>query len=214
MKKLNKETRTETTPLAKKAPDEYLKEPYARILMPEEDGTYTAEILEFPGCLAQGETATEAFANLEEAARSWIAASLAHGQEIPNPTTIEGFSGRVALRLPRGLHRQASILAKRDGTSLNQFVVTAVASHVGAENFAEVLGQRWVGWYMDLNKTQEFKVSTYSLTFAQTNIISHVNQERVYIQTNPVGLGDMYQLHEAYLSMATAPAHVQGGSRA
>jgi predicted RNase H-like HicB family nuclease len=124
--------------------NEYLRAPYARILMPESDGTFTAEILEFPGCLAQGDTAPEALSNLEAAARGWIAAALEQGQEIPAPTTNQGFSGRVALRLPRGLHRQAVRYAERDGTSLNQFLVTAVAARVGAEDVFDKIFQRYV----------------------------------------------------------------------
>ena len=43
------------------------------------------------------------------------------------------FGGKIALRLPRCLHRQAVRFAERDRVSLNQFLVSAVASSVGAE---------------------------------------------------------------------------------
>ena len=113
----------------------YLKQPYTRLLMPDEDGGYYAEILEFPGCRAQGETPGEAYGNLERAAESWIEASLEQEQTIPEPFNNLGFSGRIALRLPRSLHRQAVMMAERDGISLNQFLMSAVASRVGAEEF-------------------------------------------------------------------------------
>ncbi|MBV8452292.1 MAG: type II toxin-antitoxin system HicB family antitoxin [Deltaproteobacteria bacterium] len=51
----------------------YLCLPYARVLTPEESGGYSAEMLEFPGCFAKGETADEAVHNLEEVAESWVA---------------------------------------------------------------------------------------------------------------------------------------------
>jgi predicted RNase H-like HicB family nuclease len=160
--------------IKKTTPDEYLKSPYARILMPGTDGTYSAEILEFPGCFAQGKTPAEAYANLEEAARSWIAAALEHEQEIPNPTINQGRSGRLALRLPRSLHHQASRLAERDGTSLNQFVVTSVASRVGAEEFAETLAQRWSEFYV--RRFQELQVPPpLNLTFFQLPQLNQLN---------------------------------------
>jgi predicted RNase H-like HicB family nuclease len=127
----------------KKDPEDYLKEPYSRILIPNDDGTFSAEILEFPGCFAQGNTSDEAFCNLEKAAQSWILASVAQGLEIPEPAMNQGYSGKVALRLPKSLHRQAARMAERDGTSLNQFLVTAIAARLGAEDFYTQLADRF-----------------------------------------------------------------------
>lgn len=114
--------------------DEILKKPYTRILIPNEGGSYSAEILEFVGCYAQGDTPNEAINDLEEAARSWIVACLELGQEIPEPLMNQGYGGKIALRLPRSLHRQATRMAERDGVSLNQFLVSAIAARVGAED--------------------------------------------------------------------------------
>lgn len=122
--------------------EEYLKMPYARILIPEEEGGFSAEILEFPGCFAEGETADEAFRNLECAAISWIEAALSQGQEIPPPSMNQGYGGRIALRLPKGIHRRASELAERENTSLNQFILSAVAAKIGAEDFCSALIKR------------------------------------------------------------------------
>ena len=118
-----------------KALQEYLREPYARILIPDAQGGYSAEILEFPGCFAEGETADETMQALERAAASWIQAALDQGQEIPSPFINQGYAGKVALRLPRSLHRKATQFAERDGTSLNQFLVSAIAARIGAEEF-------------------------------------------------------------------------------
>lgn len=120
--------------MANKTPEEYLKEPYARILMPNETDELSAEILEFPGCYAIGDSPDEALANLEDVAKAWIEIELERGHEIPPPSANHGFSGRFALRLPRSLHRLATRMAKRDGTSLNQFLVSAIAARVGAED--------------------------------------------------------------------------------
>lgn len=126
----------------KLSPEEYLKLPYTRILIPdEESGTFTAEIVEFPGCISQGYTAKEAYERLEEVAKSWIEAALDLEQEIPSPLVADGYSGRFALRLPKSLHRQASLAADRDGTSLNQFIISAISEKVGASNLYERLTQ-------------------------------------------------------------------------
>lgn len=110
-----------------------LKQPYLRIVTPDaESGTYTAEILEFPGCVAEGNTPEEAYQRLEKSAESWIEAAVDVGQDIPQPLSAKGFGGRVALRLPKSLHRQAALAAIHDGVSLNQFVVSALAEKVGA----------------------------------------------------------------------------------
>lgn len=126
----------------KKTAKEYLKEPYSRVLVPESDGTYSADILEFPGCFAEGKTPNEAYANLERVAESWIEAALEQGQEIPAPIEAHDFSGRNALRIPRSIHKQAAKFAKMDNTSLNQFFLTAISARVGAEEFYERLYNR------------------------------------------------------------------------
>jgi antitoxin HicB len=112
-------------------PAELLKKPYARLVLPDEDGTVAAEIIEFPGCIAVGANATEALANLEEVAADWIRAALEQGQDIPEPMDAAGYSGKFVVRMSKSLHKRASLCAERDGVSLNQFIVTCVAEHVG-----------------------------------------------------------------------------------
>lgn len=113
--------------------DEYIQQPYTCLLIPNADGSYSAEMLEFPGCLADGETPSEALQNLDTAAQAWLEACLEQGLVIPEPFINQDFSGQIMLHLPRSLHRQASRMAVRDGVSLNQFVMSAIAEKVGAE---------------------------------------------------------------------------------
>jgi len=112
---------------------EYLNLPYERVLIPDhESGTYTALIREFPGCIAEGDKPAAAYANLEGVAESWIEAVLELGQEVPTPASDATYSGRVLLRLPRSIHRKAAEAAERDGTSLNQYIVVALAERLAA----------------------------------------------------------------------------------
>src|SRR5438105_1991207 len=112
--------------------DEILKRSYSWVVKPAEEGGYTAEILEFPGCVTQGETLEETYANLEEAARGWLETVIELDQDVPEPTTESEYSGKIVLRLPHSLHRSAASLAKRDGINLNTFLATAIAEKVGA----------------------------------------------------------------------------------
>lgn len=119
-----------------KSPNGYLKKPYLRVVIPdEESGTYTAQILEFPGCITEGKTPQEAYARLEDVALSWIEAALDMGQDIPLPWSNYDYGGKVALRLPKGLHKQVALAAERDGTSLNQYIVMAISEKVGVSDF-------------------------------------------------------------------------------
>jgi antitoxin HicB len=120
----------------------YLREPYSRVLIPDESGGYSAEILEFPGCFAEGDTVEKAYKELEGAAKSWIQARLSQGQEIPKPFDNLGYSGTISLRLPRTIHKRAAIMAERDRTSLNSFLTTSIASRVGAEDFYKKMAER------------------------------------------------------------------------
>jgi predicted RNase H-like HicB family nuclease len=123
--------------------EKYLKKPYSRILIPdEESGTYTAVILEFPGCIAQGDSPQEAYEHLEDAAKDWIEAALDLKQEIPPPSQSVSHGGKVLLRLPKSLHRQLALIAEREGVSLNQFIVSALAEKVGAVTLYDNLSKK------------------------------------------------------------------------
>jgi len=118
--------------------EESLRLSYKRILIPEDEGGYSALIEEFPGCYAQGETLQEAYANLEATARAWLEANIEEGRNIPQPAVHEeSVSGRLLLRLPKSLHRRSKVLAGRDGVSLNQFCVMALTEAVARAETGE-----------------------------------------------------------------------------
>jgi predicted RNase H-like HicB family nuclease len=48
-----------------------------------EDGYWIAETPSLPGCISQGETRSEAIANIKEAIEGWGETSTANGQAIP-----------------------------------------------------------------------------------------------------------------------------------
>jgi predicted RNase H-like HicB family nuclease len=67
--------------------NEALKRPYSWVLIPQEDGRFTAEILEFPGCITEGESAQEAATRLHAVAESWIEECIGSGRGLPPPLT-------------------------------------------------------------------------------------------------------------------------------
>lgn len=76
---------TRSVPLS----DLYLMEPYSRLVIFDgETKTFTGQVVEFPGCVAQGNTLEEVHANLEAAAHGWIEAALGSGQDIPQPIAM------------------------------------------------------------------------------------------------------------------------------
>ena len=51
----------------------------------KEDDAFVAEVLELPGCAADGATYQEALANAEIVIREWIETARDLGREIPTP---------------------------------------------------------------------------------------------------------------------------------
>lgn len=144
-----------------KTPEQYLQEPYARTLIPDyESGGYTAQIEEFPGCFAEGETLEDTYKNLQSAALSWLEAAIDMGQAIPEPFVNRTYSGNIALRLPKSLHADVVRAAERDGTSLNQFLVATISKQIGAttaratitrSRIDESVGTVFQVWSLDIN---------------------------------------------------------------
>lgn len=105
--------------------------PYTRELTPNGDGTWFARVVEFPGCMTEGETPNEALANLEDAMVGWISVHLEDRDTIPEPIDDDAFSGKFLVRVAKSLHRALVRRAEIEGVSLNQFVNTELARTVG-----------------------------------------------------------------------------------
>lgn len=110
---------------------EILKRPYHRVIVPDEDGSFFAEISEFPGCFATGDSAVEALESLERVAEGWLGDAIAAGQDIPEPEFESEYSGKLVLRLPKSLHAHVAHAASRDGVSLNAYLCTGIAHYTG-----------------------------------------------------------------------------------
>ena len=103
----------------------YLSLTYPMTIMKDvEEGEtyYIAEIPDLPGCGAHGKTVEEALNSLEEARELWIETSFEKGMEIPEPVSDEEFSGKILLRIPPTLHMKLTTKARKEESSLNQFI--------------------------------------------------------------------------------------------
>lgn len=66
-----------------KAPDySVLVQPIA----PEDGGGFSAVVPDLPGCVAEGKTAEQALANIDDAIARWIAQAHSEGRTIPTPS--------------------------------------------------------------------------------------------------------------------------------
>ena len=116
---------------AKREIDRIMSKGYITEVKRNEDGTYFARIVEYPGCMTEGDTREEALANLDDAMRGWIEVKMEDGEPIPPPVSDDQFSGKFLVRLPRSVHRALSMRADLEGVSLNQYVASALSRSVG-----------------------------------------------------------------------------------
>ena len=108
-----------------------------RELEPDEGGGFLAEILDLPGCIAEGETVEEAMDNLKEALAAWTATANELGRRIPEPSTArERYSGKWVQRVPKSLHAKLATEAKREGVSLNALATAFLAEGMGKRRVA------------------------------------------------------------------------------
>jgi antitoxin HicB len=99
---------------------------------PTKGGGYAASVPElgrFAVC-ADGETIEKAVTNLEAIKRERLADYLDKGLAIPEPKAEEEpeYSGHFVVRIPKVLHRNLALSARKNGVSLNQYVSTMLAS--------------------------------------------------------------------------------------
>jgi len=113
--------------------NDYLQLPYTIMLRPDDEGDWIAYVDELKGCIAHGSTEVEALEQITIAKREWLEAAIQDGVPIPLPEEDDLPSGKFVCRLPRSMHRDLAIKARRDKTSINTEVVGAVASWLGAD---------------------------------------------------------------------------------
>ena len=82
--------------------------------------------------MSVGDTPDEALEMIQDAMRAWIEVALEDGETVPEPRSLDDFSGKFVVRMPRSLHQDLVEAAKREGVSLNSYVSVALGRVVGA----------------------------------------------------------------------------------
>lgn len=99
------------------------------IIRDSDEGGFVASYPDLPGCITCGETEEEALKNALDAKKAWLGAALEENIEIPEPDSLEAYSGQFKLRLPRSLHRALAEHSQREGISMNQYCVYLLAKN-------------------------------------------------------------------------------------
>jgi predicted HicB family RNase H-like nuclease len=90
---------------------------------------------------ADGETIEEALNNLQALKEESFARMLENGIPIPEPIqeTDEEYSGKFLVRVPKELHRAIVYNAKKNNSSLNQYIQYIITVGLGTSSFGEVV---------------------------------------------------------------------------
>ena len=99
---------------------------YARILWKEEDGSWGARVLEFPGCFAAAATPDETMQQLDYAMEDWLDHFLEQGNELPEPIQDREYKARMALNLPDFVRGEVATLAAAEGRTVNSWLTNAI----------------------------------------------------------------------------------------
>lgn len=108
------------------------------------EACYEARVRELPDLAEYGDTADEAYALALDAIETTAAVLADKGRAMPSPEAPEtGYSGRVTLRLPKSLHRALAVKADDEGISLNQLMLSVLASFRGFSHALEDSRGEW-----------------------------------------------------------------------
>lgn len=87
----------------------------------KDEGGFVVSYPDLPGCITCGETILSALENAKDAKKAWFEACLEDGIKIPEPNSLENYSGQFKLRIPKSLHRELAYNAQKEGISMNQY---------------------------------------------------------------------------------------------
>ena len=90
----------------------------------DEGGGFLVTFPDLPGCIADGDTMDEAFAEARDAFAAWTMAEQTDKGALPTP---KGHGGQFVLRVPKNLHVQLAERAAAEEVSLNQLAATLLA---------------------------------------------------------------------------------------
>lgn len=109
------------------------------LIWSEEDDCYVSTVSELPGLSAFGDTPEEAVEEAKVAVKGFLKVYEEDGCPIPEPETLKTFSGQTRLRLPKSLHATLSQEARREGISLNSYIVHLLSERHVSKHLSQEL---------------------------------------------------------------------------
>lgn len=149
---------------------------YAVTVIQDPEGFVYAEIPDLVGCSATGKTVEEALKNVEKEKKRWLRDAKRRGMKVPAPDYERTYSGRFVLRVDPALHEDLSKRAKREGISLNQYVLKLITAGEYTIDQEEVLGK--------LDRIERLCSGTHSTTVSQARAIESLTKNRVFMAMN------------------------------
>lgn len=110
--------------------DYYISLKYPIKITEMDEGGYFIEVIDLPGCMCDVKNIEQIPSEVEDAMRAWIEGTLENGGSIPVPSKEEIHSGTFIIRGPKSLHTKLVELAKHQGVSLNQMVISLLSERV------------------------------------------------------------------------------------
>ena len=104
--------------------NDYLRMNYRMEIVEDKDeGGFVVSFPDLPGWITCGKTIESAVTNAMDAKKVWLEAALEDGMKIHEPDSLEDYSGKFKLRIPKSLHRSLAEHSQREGISMNQYCV-------------------------------------------------------------------------------------------
>ena len=94
-----------------------------------DEGGYVFACPELPGCLTCADTIEDGLEQIEDAKKCWFIACIENGLLIPEPSSINDYSGQFKLRIPKSLHKELAERSKQEGISMNQYCLYLLSAN-------------------------------------------------------------------------------------
>ena len=147
----------------------------------ERELLFTASIKELPGLIVYGESLEEIYDEIELAKADWIEANLEWGRKIKEPleNSLEEYSGKITLRIPKTLHKEVKERSEIEGVSLNQTIVQLINDGLfkQTQNVVEQLAEQFEQMTKKVSQTIAEKVSAPEQHIHQTIIVKNQSEK-------------------------------------
>jgi predicted HicB family RNase H-like nuclease len=100
-----------------------------RVIWSEEDSEFVALCAEFPSLSWLDTEQSEALAGMVSLVEQTVADMEASGESVPEPLSLQKFSGKFMVRTTPEVHRRLAVQAMESGVSMNRLVNSKLQEH-------------------------------------------------------------------------------------